>query len=238
MTTAASLRDQFERLHASLRDGELDVIARIAGCDPEIGRLNYLDDATLERLIERLGIHGQTRVLDFGCGRGFLGRWLHARGIEAAYTGIDASASALDAVSRSLPRAAAVLSSGIDVGGVYDAIVCIESVWAVDSELARAMQQRLSPGGRIAFVLTSLDSSHAARLEATIAALAAAGFDAEITDVSASCVETAGRLSAAMLIEGFQDAWVRERLSAEARHTLAAIRDGGFRSSIVFATRT
>jgi SAM-dependent methyltransferase len=238
MSDVATRREDFERLHAHLRDAELDAIAAIAGCAPAIGRLNYLDDATLERLVSRLDLPDGARVLDIGCGRGFFGRWLLSRGCRVTYTGVDIASSAVNAAARHLALGSVVRGDAYAAAadGAYHAVVLIESIWSVDEALARRLRALLAPAGMLAIVLTSIDEGHGRRLTETSTSLESAGFAVEAADVSADCAQTAGRLCAAALIEGFEDAWVRERMTGEARAVLAALREKTFRSSLVFAS--
>jgi SAM-dependent methyltransferase len=230
------VRNDYERLHELIDDANLDAIAGIAACVPAIGRLNYLDDDSMTALIARASIVAGARVLDLGCGRGFLGRWLAARGHRVTYTGVDYAVSALRAVRGHLPDAVTVHGDIATVsGGPYDAIFAIESLWSVDSLLAAQMRAMLVPRGRIAIALSSLDSSQAGRVDTTLASLRDAGFEVERVALSASHAEAVGRLCAATLIEGPADSWVRERLTAEALRTLAALRDGTFRCDVFLA---
>ncbi len=234
MTESATVRDDYERLHELLDDANLDAVARIAGCVPAIGRLNYVDDATLTALIDRMSIGDGTRVLDLGCGRGFLGRWLFAHGYRVIYTAMDYSRPALESVGRNVPNAAVVLGDvSSAAGGPYEAIFAIESVWAVDPALAARLRAELTSGGRIAISISSLDASHDDRVDATVASLRNAGFDVENVAFAAEHSEVVGRLCAALMIEPPGDPWVRERMVSEAVRTLAALRDGTFRSDLL-----
>jgi SAM-dependent methyltransferase len=228
------MRGDYERLHASLDDANLDAIAGIAGCIPAIGRLNYIDDATLTTLVDRMSIADGTRTLDLGCGRGFLGRWLFARGRRVAYTAMDYSPSALESVRRNVPDAEVVPGDVKSVAdGHYEAIFSIESIWAVDPALAARLRAALAPEGRVAVCISSLDASHEGRIDTTVASLLNAGFDVENVAFAAEHSEGVGRLCAALMIEPPNDPWVRERMTSEAVRTLAALRDGTFRSDLL-----
>jgi SAM-dependent methyltransferase len=233
---SAQQRDDFERVHARLSDAELDAIAGIAGFSPAIGRLNFLDDRTLEQFAMKVGITDGARVVDIGCGRGFFGRWLLARGFDVGYTGVDVAPSALEAARGQLAAASFVCGDAFAVDGEYDVAVLIESVWSVDEALARHLRAAVARRGTVGVALTSLDASHDARVAETENSLALAGFATKRLDVTMDCEHTAGRLSAAALIEGFQDPWVRERMAGEALAVLAALREKSFRSELIFAS--
>jgi SAM-dependent methyltransferase len=237
VNVSATVREDYERLHEFLDDENLDAIAGIAGCMPAIGRLNYIDDATLEALVDRMSIADGTRVLDLGCGRGFLGRWLRAHGLRVAYTAMDYCRPALESVRRSVPNAEVVwgdLNSTED--GSYEAIFAIESIWAVDDALAVRLRAALASGGRLAISISSLDASHDRRIDTTVASLRNAGFDVENVAFAAGHSEVVGRLCAALMIEPPTDPWVRERMTSEAVLTLAALRSGTFRSALLCGT--
>jgi SAM-dependent methyltransferase len=233
----ATLRDDYERIHASLDDANLDAIAGIAGCRPAIGRLNYLDDATLTALVAKMSLAGGSRVLDLGCGRGFLGRWLLSSGQRVDYTAVDYSQSALGAVRRHLAAARTIHGDLSSLSGnAYDAVFAIESVWSVTSALAARLRTAMVSRARFAASISSLDDSHDDRVDTTVQSLRGEGFEVERLPSAPAHAGTVGRLCAAMLIEPPADAWVRERLTGEAARTLAALRDGTFRSDVLLAT--
>ena len=230
--------NDYERLHAALKDEELDAIARIAGLPSGIGRLSYLDDLSLEALAREMGIRDGTRVLDLGCGRGFLGRWLRANRYSVDYTAMDVSASALDAVRRRAPRATCVRGDLREAsGGPYDVVFAVESIWSVDGEMAAKIRSLLEIGGRFVITFASLGEGHDGRVTTSLASLDAAGFKARKFPLPADHTKTVGRLCASTTLDPPTDPWVRERLVAEAYATLAALRDQEFRYDIVVAKR-
>jgi SAM-dependent methyltransferase len=228
----------YERLHAALDDSELDAIARTGGLASGIGRLCYLDDVTLAALVREMEIAHDARVLDLGCGRGFLGRWLLANGYAVEYTAIDGSESALDAVRRSVGGARCVRCDVRDAdGGPYDAIFAVESLWSIDEAFAAKLSGMLSPRGRFLTTVASLGDAHAARVSTTVAALTAAGLNVRPFPLPPDHAQTVGRLCASTALNPPRDEWARRRLVDEAYATLAALRNGGFHYDVVLATR-
>lgn len=70
---------------------------------------NALYQRVLRRYLDRLGSlfarAAPRTVLDAGCGEGYVQRGLFSRGLTAAWTGVDASAGAVDFARRRTPRA-------------------------------------------------------------------------------------------------------------------------------------
>jgi len=229
---------EYERLHGALDDGELDAIARIAGLASGIGRLSYLDDATLGALVREIGLAKDTRVLDLGCGRGFVGRWLLANGYHVDYTAIDESQSALAAVRRSVAGAHCVHGNLLDAsGGPFDAIFAVESLWSIDASFAARLRELLATDGYFLATFASLGAMHEARMTTSLDGLAAAGFEVRRIPLPTDHAAMVGRLCASTAIEPPSDPWVRERLVGEAYATLAALRDNEFHYDVMLAKR-
>jgi SAM-dependent methyltransferase len=110
-----------------------------------------------KRLVERLGLGEQARVLDIGCGTGRLARWIGERlGPKGSVVGIDPLEERI-AIARS--RGGTVrfeVGQAEDLGAFEDAsfdAVCMSSVlhWVSDKAKALAEIRRvLRPGGRLA----------------------------------------------------------------------------------------
>ena len=83
-------------------------------------------------------------MLDLGCGRGFLGRWLFANGRRVAYTAMDYCRPALESVRRSVPGADVVWG---DVNSTWDG--SYEAIFAIESIVGRRRRARRTAARRI-----------------------------------------------------------------------------------------
>lgn len=105
-------------------------------------------------VLDAVGAHGPGRVLDVGCGEGWLARALSARGF--AVEGIDGSAALIEAAARSgggtfrrlgYDDAAADPSQ---LGGPFDTIVCNFALLGETlSPLLAALRTAVAPGARL-----------------------------------------------------------------------------------------
>lgn len=127
-----------------------------------------LDDDAVASIVERCEINGATSVLDFGCGRGFFGRWLGANGIAARYAGIDRDAGAVEAARRHVPSATIIQGDFRDAPAqrAYDAIVGVEIAieGAVEDDVFDSAARALVPNGALALTIASVDGRHEDRL--------------------------------------------------------------------------
>jgi 2-polyprenyl-3-methyl-5-hydroxy-6-metoxy-1,4-benzoquinol methylase len=107
-----------------------------------------------------LPLHGQGRLLDFGCGGGRFLALMHRAGWQV--TGVDASAAAVDTVRRELGVAAFVgsLPHARLADGSFDVITMIHSLEHVHEPLAvlQAAQRLLAPGGKLVVAVPNIDS--------------------------------------------------------------------------------
>lgn len=110
--------------------------------------------ATDEAIVRAVLEGSPRRVLDIGCGEGWLCRVLEARGCEVV--GVDASAALIEAARQAGDGRYEVLSQAELVGeagahlGLFDALVCNFALFDEDlAPLLRGLPQRLAPGGRL-----------------------------------------------------------------------------------------
>jgi 2-polyprenyl-3-methyl-5-hydroxy-6-metoxy-1,4-benzoquinol methylase len=105
-------------------------------------------------VLDAVGAHGPGRVLDVGCGEGWLARALTARGFDVE--GIDGSAALIEAATRSggatfrrlgYDEAAADPST---LGGPFDTVVCNFALLGDPlAPLLAALRTATAPGGRL-----------------------------------------------------------------------------------------
>ena len=197
-----------------------------------------LDDAAVQAIVERCAIRNATRVLDLGCGRGFLGRWLDANGIAAKYTGVDRVADAVEAARRHVP--AGTITQGdfraMQTLPGYDAVVALEVVvdGTVDGALLESAAMALTRNGRLALTVASLDGRHDERLT-ELANVAERRF------ASAALEDWTQRVRpfAQRTFEWWSNArWhpeIREKTAREARAAIDSIAQSRFHYAVLFA---
>jgi 2-polyprenyl-3-methyl-5-hydroxy-6-metoxy-1,4-benzoquinol methylase len=112
--------------------------------------------ATDQAILDAITALRPARLLDVGCGEGWLARRLRPA-LAAEITGIDASAALIaaaaaadpDGTYRSLSYADAIADPGT-LGGPYDAVVCnFALLGAPLTPLLRALAGTLAPGGTL-----------------------------------------------------------------------------------------
>lgn len=113
-------------------------------------RRQATDAAVVEAVMQR----GPARVLDVGCGEGWLARALHERGVEVV--GVDASLPLVEAAREAgggaflLRSYAQVAAEPEALGGPFDVVVCNFALLDEDlAPLLRALQAVLGPGGAL-----------------------------------------------------------------------------------------
>lgn len=110
--------------------------------------------ATDRALLEAVEEQRPGRVLDVGCGEGWLARALAGRGVEVV--GIDASAPLVERARAAggghfhVCSYAELVTAPERVGAGYDAVVCNFALLEEDlSPLLRVLRTRLAPGGAL-----------------------------------------------------------------------------------------
>jgi SAM-dependent methyltransferase len=227
----------FRTFHRNVDDAMFDEIATACGCKP-IGRMCLLDDTAVADLTKRCRVESGAAVLDIGCGRGFLGRWLRANGIEVRYAGVDRIAEAV-ATAREVPSAHVVECDFREYRGnqEFDAGFAIEI--AIDGTLDEAildvLKNALRPGGSFAATIASLDGDHAPRL-ATLAKAAERRFiNVSIEDWTSRAIPFARCTYRRWLAVDWPSEIV-EKTTLEALTALDAIEGGAFHYAVLIGT--
>jgi len=225
------------RFHRNVTDELLDGIAAAAGC-AAVGRLCLLDDAMMHELAARGGFLQSESLLDIGCGRGFLARWLRLSGYAGHYTGIDRIGDAVVATRRAVPGAEIVEADfrKHPWHQQFDAIVALESVGSsLDDDGARAFASAVSAAGTVTLTSCSLAGNAAART-ARLRQTARSHFaEIAISDWSAEAASFARKLYRALL--GAQlPGEIVDRSRYEAESVLAAISQRRFSYLVAFAS--
>jgi SAM-dependent methyltransferase len=226
----------FRRFHQDVDDALLDEAARIAGCASGIGRLSLLSDDLLGEILEHLHASDASRILDIGCGRGFLERWLHRHGKHVRAVGVDRAPEAIAAAKALAPDAQFVEADyrSHRFPEPFDTVVALEiaTSGAIDGSLVAAVRSALREGGGFAITAASLDGKHEERLEAARAQLAQHFAAFELLDSTQPAAEFAVRLYGAWLqIESWSPT-IRPRMEAQAREVLDSIERGDFHYAI------
>lgn len=233
----------FRTFHARVDDALLDRAARDAGAASAIGRLSLLSDAMAAQAVATLRLEANEALLDLGCGRGFLARWLRHAGVVADYVGVDRIPEALGAARAMLaddPRARFVEGDYRTYRAApVDAVAALEVTGdgAIDAPLLDAIGANLKPGGRFVLTVAALDDRNAPPRAEANAALRARFDRSEIADATPEAAEFAQRFYDAMLAI---DAWepsIAPRIAAQASQVRDAIAAGSFAYAIVTGTR-
>ena len=191
--------------------------------------MSLLDDEMLAQIVGPLGLSPQTRVLDAGCGRGFLARWLRWTAIDADYTGIDRVPEAIRAARRFSPGQTFVEGDYRSYAPEppFDVAVAFETSadGTVDDALLAAMRRCLRDGGRFVATASSYEGLER-RLETHFPQF-------ELLDRTAQAAAFARRLYGAILEIDPWDERIKSRLYAQARAMLAAVDGGRFRYAVI-----
>lgn len=235
----------FRAFHARVDDGLLDRAARAAGCASGIGRLSFLSDALTTQIVGMLALESTSSLLDLGCGRGFLARWLQREGYHGRYLGVDRIAEAIGAaragVEAACPADAERFTFVQDDFRAYrpeprvDAVVALEVTDDVaDAALLDAMARALRPGGRFVITAARLDGpAPRAPIDDDVRARFGA---VEALDATAQAGPFAGALYRALLEIADWDATIAPRIAAQARDVLDALARGTFAYTILHGT--
>jgi trans-aconitate methyltransferase len=152
---------QMRRFHMLVEDRHLDAAALNAGCTSGLGRLSLLSDERVGAIINNLDYQEARRIVDFGCGRGFAGRYLLSSDYGGCYVGVDRIASALDAANASVPGGNFVETDFHQHRweNNFDAALAFEVTRSgiVEEPLLQAVASALRRGGKFAVTVASTD---------------------------------------------------------------------------------
>lgn len=229
---------QFRAFHAAARDDLLDEAARRAGCPSGIGRLCLLSDAMLPEILSRLKLRNGSRLLDIGCGRGFLERVLERERYSVHTLGIDRSRDAIAAARRHCTSAEFVEADyrTYPLRREFDAIAALELAPSgnLTETLVSATRSALVEGGRFCITAASLDGRHDTRLDAARASLRDRFTNVEIVDATRDAAAFAESLyEACSRIDGWTPE-IRLRIAQQADAVLHSIQRGDFNYALVF----
>jgi len=135
-------------------------------------------ETLLERIVGRFGGDGPGRILEFGCGTGFLTAGLRRAFPEAEIVATDLSAEMVDRARVRVPDATFAVMDGEypDIGGVFDLVcssLCLQ--WFVDRQGGLERLGRLLRGGGPMMVTTLGEGSFREWREACAVAGVACG---------------------------------------------------------------
>lgn len=233
---------QFRAFHGGVSDALLDEAAGAAGCSSGIGRLCLVSDEMLAGICGRLDLRHGSRLLDIGCGRGFLERWLQRRGYGPRAFGLDRAAEAIAAARRQCPEAQFVQGDyrTHPFQPEFEAAFALEIAASgkFGASLLAAIRSALREGGRFAITAPSLDGRHESRLHQARTAMLEHFSDVEMLDATAEAASFAKRLYAACLRITTWSPEIRTRFAQQADAVLRAIDRGDFHYAVAFgATR-
>lgn len=227
------------KFHRHVDDELLDRCAAQCGC-AAIGRLCLLDDDAVTEIVGRCEIRAGTRVLDFGCGRGFFGRWLDAANTGAHYFGIDRIAEAVDAAGRNVPGGTMIQGDFRKVNWQpeFDAVVALEITidGAVDEAVLDAAVAALKSHGTLAITLASLDGRHTDRL-GVLARSAKQRFARVDLEDWSQRVSPFARSTYEWWLTAPWQAEIAEKCALEANAALESLERGDFHYAVLFARK-
>jgi len=227
------------RFHRRVDDALLDRCAAECGCVP-IGRMCLLDDAAAAEVIRRTNIVTGKRVLDFGCGRGFLGRWLDAEQAATQYSAVDRIEGALEATRKHVPNGRTIFGDfrAVRWRPEFDGVVALEIATgsAIDESVVEAAASALKRGGIFALTLASLDGKHAVRIAALSVAAEKRFRAVDVADWTQRVAPFARRTYQWWLAAPWH-CDIAQKCRLEANAALDALERGTFHYAVLFARR-
>ncbi|HEY8298493.1 MAG TPA: methyltransferase domain-containing protein [Candidatus Baltobacteraceae bacterium] len=226
--------------HRYVDDGTLDLYARHSGSQSGIGRLCLLDDRVLAEIVRAADLSSRARVLDIGCGRGFLARWLRWYKVDTRYVGVDTVPEAVAAARRNAPQSEFVYAQldSLGINESFDRVFALEppSGGALSAEVAAAIGRHLEPGGRFVVTLISLDGAHEEKILRSIDLLQRHADVEQVCDLSLQVKEFASTMYSAFLLGAWDDA-IKSQMCVKAAYVLHAIEGGTFNYTMLTGTR-
>lgn len=230
----------FRQFHRDVDDALLDRAATAAGCASGIGRMSLLSDEVMSQFTKPLNLRAETTLLDLGCGRGFLARWLRWAGLPVSFTGIDRAPEALVAADRLVPGAKFIEGDyrTHHFNEQFDVVTSIEVATssAMDKPVLAAIRSRLHDGGRFGITAASTGGNHARRIANLRELLAQHFSNYDLRDVSEEAAAFTKRLYGALLEIDEWPPLIAPRIKAQAAEVLAAVDRGEFAYTLVWGT--
>lgn len=231
---------QYREFHKHVDDGTLDLYARHCGSPSGIGRLCLLDDRVLAEIVRAAEVSSRERVLDIGCGRGFLARWLRWYKVDCRYVGVDDVPEAIAAARRNAPNGEYhhTQLDTLALGQSFDRVFALEAApcGLMEPDLAEVIGDHLESGGRFVTTLLSLDGDHESKVLHSIEALQRHLNVEEVRDLSLQVKEFASTMYSAFLL-GTWDNAIKSNMCMEAARVLHAIESGAFNYTMLTGTR-
>ncbi len=201
--------------------------------------MSLLSDGMLADIVKHLEISRDSSLLDIGCGRGFLERWLEKHGHFVHVVGIDRAPEAIGAAKANVPNAVFIESDYRThrFNKQFDAALALEITvsGAVDETLVSTARAALRDGGRFSITVASLNGKHEERLNDARRRLGAHFSEVEFLDATKDASDFAKHLYGALVeIKGWNPT-IEQQVHAQAREVLDSIGRGDFNYAVAFA---
>ncbi|HEY8312644.1 MAG TPA: class I SAM-dependent methyltransferase [Candidatus Baltobacteraceae bacterium] len=232
-------RARHREFHRFVDDGTLDFYARHCGSPSGIGRLCLLDDRVLAEVVRAAEMSSGMRVLDLGCGRGFLARWLRWYNLDFRYVGVDRVPEAIAAARRNAPDGEYIYTrnDALYLNQTFDRVFALEAApgGLMTEGIASAIGEHLAPAGKFIATLLSLDGRHDSKISESIGLLEKYAHVTEARDLSLQVKEFASTMCSAYLLGSWDDA-IKGKMCVQAAHVLHAIETCTFNYTMLNGT--
>ncbi len=206
-------------LHRFTNDPVLDYYARYCGLPSGIGRLCLLDDQTLSKVIQIVGIPAHSTVLDLA-GQGFLARWLLWNSLNCRYVGVQSVRETRGATPGNTPRFARIFALETARGGI------------VPHSLVECIAENLAADGQYAITLASFDDNHDGKISRSIVRLQKYADVVQQIDLTLQVRDFAATLYSAFLLGTWKPAF-KTKVLDEAARVLHAVESGTFNYTLL-----